>query len=330
MNKLQESKVKELIYVFLEDAPTLWGLPIAFLDNDILINKKNGFVYLDFTTSVNLDSIINEIYSNINLEELIDVFEKNKGLDLNTELFKKIRYSYHTGFYNKLHLNAKDKCSRYLISVINKYTRGLSPNQTLKFYKNYKIDKSLYDRGLIDYDYSNLGLSLNDKNLISNLNKTIETFVINFVKQNNILPKDLLDKGIKADSKNDIIKILDKDIENTKYISERIVKLLNKHKDFYTTDIKQYKNILKYKLPNSNIILPIIKIPSLVKNDIILYITPFSAYIEVPIENSKQIVNVYHIGRHSLKECKNKMELAIKKFKFPSYCISFIDLLYLR
>lgn len=330
MENVKENKVKELIYVFLEDAPTIWGLPIAFLDNDILTHKKKGFVYLDFTTSVDLDGIINKIYSDIKKSDIEYIFENFKGLNLNTELFSKIRYAYHIGFYNDLHLNTKKKCANYLLSVLRKYTKGLDSEDRIKFYKKYKVDNSYYARGILDYDYSLLNLSEDDKNLINNLNKSIEISLINFVKQNNILPKESNKQGLRASIKTDISKVLDRDIENTKHISERIVKLLNKHNKFYTSDIKQYKNIIYYKLPDSNIQLPIIKIASTVKSDVFIYITPFSAYVELPMENSKQILNIYHIGRNNLKECKSQMNVAINKFKFPNYCISFIDLLTLR
>lgn len=330
LENVKETKVKELIYVFLEDAPTIWGLPVAFLDNDILPHKKKGFIYLDFTTSINLDSIINKIYSDIKKSDIDYVFDNLKGLNLNTELFSKIRYAYHVGFYNDLHLSTKKKCAHYLLSVLKKYTKGLDSEDRIKFYKKYKIDNSYYERGILDYDYSQLGLSEDDKNLITNLNKAIQKNLGDFVKQNNILPKELSKQGLKASIKNDITKVLDKDIENTKHISERIVKLLNKHRKFYTNDIKQYNNVLKYKLPESNIELPIIKISSTVKNDVFIYITPFSAYIELPMEDSKQILSIYHIGRNTLTECKSKMNIAISRFKFPTYCISFIDLLSLR
>lgn len=328
--------VKELLIDFLEDAPTLWGLPIALLPHDFLVNKKSSNrITLDFTMSKDFNKIVKFILDKVFDEITEDELNKYEGLEKNTFLFSKFRFVYHTSFYDKIHLDAKRYCSDYLMNAFKKYTRKLPREHVEKLKEELGLIPKAYPRGILDYDYSILGVDIFSQNVISEINEAMKTKVSQYVEKN-ILNGTTPIRNVEKVSSNTVgnqdspFYLLSVDSTNLHYIRERIEKILAKHNEFYDKHIFDYKNVKSFKVNTISKPIPYIKIESNLTNKVYMYITPYSAYLGVVIDNNVEAYTLYHIGRNSNKECKERMIHAIKKFDFPTYCLDFTKLIYLR
>lgn len=328
--KEAEQYVSDLTYTFLEEAPTLLGLPISFLPQDVLVNSEKGFIYLDFTTSKDLDRIIKSILARISMDDIVAIFKAHEGLDINSKIFTKIRQSYHMGFYNNVHLEAKKASSDYMLRVFDKYTHKLSKEHRERLYEQYGVVDSLYPRGLMDYDYSKVGLDVKDKNLIPKMNKSLEKIVSEYIHDNKLIREDSNNFSFTKGENDNVLFIIEKDSQNPVYIRPRIEKIMQKNKDFYTTGIKDYTVAYSFRIPECSLQIPLIKIKSEYSSTINAYITPFSAYIHVIHGGKSKIYTIYHIGRNTNEECLEKMKSAITTFKLPQYCLLFTKNISLR
>lgn len=320
--------IEKLILKFLEDAPTLDGLPVEFLPSDIFYNKG----VLDFTLSENISTYVQDIYADLDQQKVEDLFEKYDTVELTNYLLNdSILFSYYKTVHSDVYLEAKEKCSKLLINVVNKYNHDFeldNENRAL-FLSKYKLKNNLYPRGLKDYDYELFGVELTKQNFRKSLQENVKEAFEQFIVENNVSVNKTYKQGVTTQSTLNINNMIKKDVENIgTELSKRVLKIIRNNKVFYTEQIKQMNVVGQINLPmkQKNIPLPIIKTVNKDKT-FEMYNTPFSCYIQ----NSKgEYFTVYHIGRNTLEECLKNMQQVIKKYHFTNQPLTYVKLLPLR
>lgn len=323
LNTESENKIKEMINLYIEDAPTLNGLPVSFLPNDIIYHKKR----LDFTTSSDIDEYIETVFSSMKKDKLIEIFEKYDGIELNNKIILEILIAYHQTLYYKISMEAKQDCLNFFGRLLKKREEELGSVQLNKFKKIYKIDSKLYERGLLDYDYSLFNADLSSSHFKRTLQTNLEKEIDTFIQKNNLNKVSKTKNNIKSATPLEINQIVTRDVNNFSVdMCVRIIKIMLNNKEFYNEDIKKFnvKGSIKIPYKQKSINTPIVYAKS---SEYELYITAFSAYIKLP---NNEIKTVYHINRNTLKECLNNLGIIIKKYKFNPELITFAKILPLR
>lgn len=323
LTKDNEIKIKEMIYLYLEDASTLNKLPVSFLPNDILYQKGK----LDFTTSDDIDDYVENVFSAMKKDKLFEMFEQYEGIELNNKIILEILVAYHQTLYYKISMEAKQDCLNFFNRLLKKYGDELGTKELQKFKKLYKIEDKFYERGLLDYDYNLLNSDLASNSFKKNLKNNLEKEIDKYIQENNLNKVSKTKNNIKSATPMEINQIVTRDVNNFSVdMCVRIIKIMLNNKNFYNEDIKKFnvKGSIKIPYKQRFVNTPIVYAKS---SDYELYITAFSAYIKLP---NKEIKTVYHINRNTLKECLNNLGIVIKKYKFNPELITFAKILPLR
>lgn len=321
-----EQYLKKVISHYLSDAPTLSGLPLEFLPSDIIPMKNKGYIRLDFTSSEDFKQIVNTIYKDIDRHKVVEIMEG--GHNFENELLELITYTYHKDFYNKIHLKSKNMGAKFLMNTVNNNLTDISMEDKDKFLDEYKIRDKFYDRGLIDYDYSLLGVTPSTNKFRENVKLKVIEARDKFINENNLIKTELKNQGVSEvtnDKKQSIEKIIYNDTKNLYYLKERILKIQSKNKEFYKEQSKDKNSkslMVKTRIGN----IPVFMYESIIDKRIKIYFTSFSAYIVA----SDKVYVLYHVGRNTLVDCDKLTNMAIQKFNFPTICIEHPNALPLR
>lgn len=315
---INDNYIRELTYKFLEEAPTLFGLPIDFLPTDIIANNKKGFIYLDFTISENLEAFINKIVNGISKKKKRQILLEFSGKELDETLLSEIRMSYFIHFYNKIHLSTKETCSLFLKGLLEKYTKELSSRDSENVLTELKLKDDFYDRGLIDYPYEDLGLDVSVLGFKTKLIKDMKQIIENQIQELG-LSKVTQQETKEHFVKNSLEQYLVKDIVNmNKDTALRYEKIYSYLKEIYKQKglSNQIELNIKEKTTGKQLSVPVF---SYVVGRTKLYITPVSAYLT----DGKKIEVIYTMNSNdiNLEDSKLKLEKIMKQLKLSEQII---------
>lgn len=317
--KISETYVKEIIYNYLENAPTLFGLPVDFLPTDIIPMNVSGYIRLDFTISESIETFVNRVYSGINKPKLNKIFKEFTGKDLEVEINSLIQESYYKHFYTKIHLSTKTTCSTFLKGLFEKFTKEFSTTDKEAIYQEFKVDDSFYERGLIDYDYTLIGLDISLKDFKSRLIQNVRKTVKDYIEANEIYLNNDKKELQEQVSRNVLEQRLVKDVVNmNKVVALRFASIykrldyIYKNHAFLKESSKEY---VVEKTTGHNLKVPVFTYPIESKDPSKLILTPVSAYYLITKNDKTKIFEVYNLNKQDqgLEESKEYLIKCIKQ-----------------